>query len=545
MIFQVGSGDCTGCRDWRGLEDALVHTGRSHPAMRTMLAQGDIHGLERSCRSRIAANSRDDEAHYYLGLALERLEARAAAIVSLNASLAISVSAERLGQLARMLVQARRDDEALDVARQAQVAGPETALDHDTIGCVLARLGHHAEALVSFDAACLLDPDNIQFQYNRACELHFTGSADAAEGHERVLALDPFFVRSHLALATIDVVEQRRERLERIERVLPAVGDTEARLKLHCAAARDAERLGERDQAFDHLNAGKSPWNRRIGYHSAQDDAMFDALIGAFDDADYFAGIGSSDPSPIFVIGMPRSGTTLVDRILSNHSSVISAGELQAMPMAAKAVATIPSRGLWDPVTIAGLARVSPRQLGDLYLKANTQYAVPGRRWIDKLPMNFLYAGHILRALPHARILCLRRDPMDVVWSNYKHLFAPQVPAFGYSYDPVDTARYVAQFERLMSYWHMRFPDRIHDVTYEGMVEDLDATVIAMLDFAGLPFEADCLRFFENTSPVATPSATQVRRPIYRSSVGAWRGFATQLQSARDELDRHGVGRVD
>lgn len=510
-------------------------------AWQAMLREGRGADLERACRHEIARRPDHPDAPFYLALALERRGARAEAIEWIERSVAHDPSAERLGQLARMLLQLRRDDEALAVARRACDAPPRSALDHDTIGCVFARLGHHEEALACFEAACAIDPDQAQFHYNRACELHFTGCPDAADAHERVLAIDPLFARSHLALATIDVVADRQARVERIERILPAIQAVDARLAVHAAAAKDLERLGAVERAFDHITAGKAAWRRRIGYDPARDEATFSALRQAFEDPGYFSGPGCRDAAPVFVVGMPRSGTTLVDRILSRHPDLVSAGELQAMPMAARAASTGQDRNLWSAATIAGLKDARPATVGETYLRLAAGHVSARARWIDKLPMNFLYVGHILHALPDARIVCLRRDPMDVVWSNYKHLFAAQVPAFAYSLDPVDTARYVARFEQLTRYWQERFPGRFHIVAYERLVDDLESETRAMLDHIGLPYHADCLRFFENASPVATPSASQVRQPLYRSSIGAWRRVETQLHAARAELERHGI----
>ena len=162
-------------------------------------------------------------------------------------------------------------------------------------------------------------------------------------------------------------------------------------------------------------------------------------------------------------------------------------------------------------------------------------------RFIDKLPANFLYIGHIARALPKARIVCLRRNPMDTVWSNYKNLFASQSAYYAYSYDLLDTARYYARFDRLMRRWSTLFPDRVLQLSYEGLVADQETQTRRLIEFCGLEWDDNCLDFHVNSSAVATPSAAQVRRPINADAVGRWRRHAEALEPARAWFEAQGI----
>jgi hypothetical protein len=238
---------------------------------------------------------------------------------------------------------------------------------------------------------------------------------------------------------------------------------------------------------------------------------------------------------------MPRTGTTLVDRILSSHPLVESAGELQVMQIVIKRLTATASRVALDPQTIDAAARLAPIRVGADYLEGAAPHRKTARRFIDKLPLNFLYAGYIARALPSAKLICLRRDPLDTVWSNYRHLFATGYSYYSYSFDLMDTARYYVLFDRLMRFWEERFPGRILQVQYESLVDDQEAQTRRLLEHCALPWNEACLSFHENASAVATPSATQVRQPLYRTALGRWRRYERYLQPVREYFESEGI----
>ncbi len=297
-------------------------------------------------------------------------------------------------------------------------------------------------------------------------------------------------------------------------------------------------------EAFTHLAAANAEHKRTLGYTFAQDAAIFDAIETLFTDrADTLAaGLGQADKAPIFVVGMPRTGTTLVDRIISSHREVGSAGELQCMPLAAKRLSGTRSRTVIDPETVMASAAIDPAQLGAAYLELASHHRPQETpRFTDKLPANFLYVGHIARALPNARIVCLRRNPLDTLWSNYKNLFASQSAFYAYSYDLMDTARYYARFDRLMALWERLFPGRILQLSYEGLVADQEGETRRLIAHCGLDWDEACLNFHQNTAAVATPSAAQVRRPINAEGIGKWRNHAAAMEPVRKWFAAQGI----
>lgn len=502
-------------------------------AARRALAQGDWASAARIAEQVARADPRVAEAHFVLGMALAETGHAGHALGRIEAAVALAPdTAEYRAQLARLLILLRRDGEARMAAQDAARLASDDPLVLDTIGCVLARLGEHGAALPLFERAVAIRPDTLAFRFNYASSLGFFGEvAAAAAQYEAMIARDPGNGLAHYGLSALRRATAQDNRVARIEAALTRAQGHEDRVRLHYAAAKEREDLGHHAAAFAHLETAGRAHKAKIGYDPATDAALVEAIERAFARPDFFTGEGLAGESPIFVVGLPRTGTTLVDRILAAHPDVTSLGELQAMPLAIKRLSQSPSRLVLDRDTVARMAPVSPRLVGQAYIdQARAQAgAQDGRRLLDKFPLNALTIGFIARALPDARIVCLRRHPMDSVWSTYKHLFALGSPYYGWSYDPLDCARYYAQFDRLMALWRDLFPGRVLELGYEALIDDQEAQTRALLAHCGLTWDAACLSFHASAGAVATPSAQQVRRPLNRDSVGRWRAYAKHL----------------
>jgi Flp pilus assembly protein TadD len=511
---------------------------------RAALRRGDLSAATAAAKALALAEPDRSAGFFLLGIAAAESGRIAKAIPLIEAAVERGPEAEHLAQLAKLLILMRRDGEAADAAVRAMALAPDDPLTLDTIGCVLARLGRHEESIAPFGAAVAAEPGNLDYRYNLAAANGFTGRTDEARAqYEEILTGDPGNARAHYALAILSRQTAEANHVPRLQAALTAAGRPEDALRIRYALAKELEDLGSAG-AFQHLSAANAEHKRTIRYDFAQDAAIFDAIETLFADGTNVlsGGPGNPDPAPIFVVGMPRTGTTLVDRILSSHRDVGSAGELQAMPLAVKQFAGTPSRVVVDPATIAASRDIDPAAIGDTYLARAAHHRPAGTpRFTDKLPANFLYIGHIARALPNARIVCLRRNPMDTVWSNYKNLFASQSAYYAYSYDLMDTARYYARFDRLMGLWESLFPGRVLELSYEALVADQEGQTRRLLAHCRLEWDEACLSFHENSAPVATPSAAQVRRPLNADSIGKWRSYEEALQPARAWLEAQGI----
>jgi tetratricopeptide (TPR) repeat protein len=460
--------------------------------------------------------------------------------------------AEAHAQLGRWLSRLHRTDEAVDAAQRALSLLPASAATLDTIGVIFSRAGRHEQAVECFARAVALGPERAGLHFNHAASLKFLGRfAEAEAAYEACVRCDPRFWRAHSALAATRRQTPGRNHLERLERLL-ATGPLEPDAELHLrhALAKELEDLGREDEAFAHLLAGNARKHAATGYRFERDQGLFDAMMSLFPDAlpapthADLAG-GEATRAPIFVVGMPRTGTTLVERILSSHSQVATAGESQNFGVLLKRACGTTSSQVLDAATLEKSLGVDLQALGRDYLERTRPADQPQPRFVDKMPLNFFYLGHIARALPAASIVVLRRHPLDTGLSNFRQLFATGFSYYDYARDLRDIGRYYAQFDRLIAHWQATLPGRVHEVRYEALVADQLAETERLLAHCRLPWEETCLRFERNERAVATASAVQVRQPLYASSVGRWRRYQRHLQPLIDELRTAGVALGD
>jgi Flp pilus assembly protein TadD len=494
-------------------------------AIRRAMGRSDFPAAEQLAAGVLAAFPQDAEGRFLLGMARAEAGRVGAGIVDIIGAVELDPRGSYRAQLARFQVMLRQDGAAAETLAAAEAALPDDALGRDTMGCVYARLGEHAASVPHFREAVRLAPDNVSFRYNLAAALNFIGNVDAAEVEgEALIALDPDYARGHHLLAGLRKHSTDRNHVDRLTGALGRARAPDARLLLGYALAKELEDIGEQQAAFARLAETNAEHRARLPYSFARDAANFDAIEQSWPQVAAAAVRGAPDAAPIFVIGMPRTGTTLVDRILSSHPEVWSAGELQAMPLAVKMSSGTRTRTVLDPETVAAAADADLGEIGQDYLHRALSHAgaKESGRFTDKFPGNFHYAGFIARSLPSARIVCLRRHPLDTVLANFRNLFAISSRYYDYSYDLMDIAHYYARFDRLMAFWRAALPGRILELRYEELVADQEVETRRLLMHCGLDWSNACLNFHQNTAPVSTPSAAQVRRPIYRDSVARW-----------------------
>jgi len=503
---------------------------------------GDMLQVGRLAQAMIKTRPQVAEGHFFFGLAAEAIGRTGLALEALDQAIRIEASAQYLAQKARLLLVARRDGEARQAAEAALAKRPVDPSTLDTIGCVFTRLGDHAAALPLFEAAAARASRDLHVRFNLASTLGFLGRFDDAKGHyETILAAEPAHGRAHLALSTAGRARGDANHIARLDAALATSPAPDDALQIRYALAKEHEELGQHAEAFAHLRQANSRRRAELAYDPDFDRRIFEALEHSFVDEGHFQGEGLDSAAPIFVVGLPRTGTTLIDRILSSHPDVSSVGELQAMPLAVKQEGRSGTPFVIDPETVAAAGALSPKQVGAAYMARATAHHGAEGRFVDKLPLNLLYVGHIARALPNASIVCLRRNPMDSVWSNYKNLFSTEFSYYNYSYDLLDAAAYYMLFDRLMAFWERQFPGRMLQVSYEGVVQDQDGWTRRLLAHCGLAWDEACLRFHENPAAVSTPSATQVRRPLYRDAMARWRAYEAEMEPVRRYFEAAGV----
>jgi len=400
------------------------------------------------------------------------------------------------------------------------------------------HLGRHANAERACRAAVEIAPGDQRALYALASTLVATGEVEEAEQlYDAVIARAPSDWDAWANRSTLRRASPEHNHLEALCSALAGCsGDPHARVALGYALARELEDLGRHSESFAALADAAAARRARLTYRVEQDVETMSCIAAAFDRRLLSATASTaSAPAPVFVLGLPRSGTTLVDRILSSHPDVVSLGELPDFALSVMATAG----GASDKAElIKRSVSMDHAALGTEYRRRLAGHASGGRFVIDKTPLNFLYVGLIALALPEARIVHVRRGAMDGCYAMLKSLFRMGYP-FSYSLD--DLAAYRIAYERLMAHWRAVLPGRMIEVDYEVLVRDQAAESRRLVEAVGLAWDPVCLRFEANRAPVATASAIQVRQPIHARSVGLWRRYREQLAPLAEALARAGI----
>ena len=515
-----------------------------HKEAERALNRRDYRLAHELCLKILAAEPDHADAWFLLGMLAAEHRNFGKALEVIERAIAIAPQkAEYFAHRGRCLIALNRPREAFESATQALQLEPRDALTLDTIGVVMTRAGAHAEALEPFRRAVARDSRKPAYHYNLAASLQFVGELQAAElEYRETLRLEPRFHRAWSALAKVARSPLTQVEIAALERELeePTI-DADAELHVCHALAKQHEDEGRYETAFRLLARGKRRKAATLGYDFGADQALFAAaerLLPALAGRD---GEGCASREPIFIVGMPRTGTTLVERILSSHPSVFSAGELTNFGLVLKRTTGTASNHVLDAETLEAGARCDLAALGAAYVESTRPRTGHTPRFIDKMPLNFFYAPLIHRALPHAKIICLRRNPLDTCLSNYRQLFATNFSYYNYAYDLLETGRYYAAFDALTAHWRAGLPRNYLEVRYEDVVDHTEREARRLVEFCELPWDARCLAFQDNTAPVATASSVQVRQPIYRTSVERWRHYERELAPLRALLVDAGV----
>jgi tetratricopeptide (TPR) repeat protein len=436
------------------------------------------------------------------------------------------------------LVGVGRQQPALVCADKAAELPISDAFVADIVGVIYSRTGFHEKAVPFFKEAVRLNPAPANFHYNLGASLQFSGDFAGAEAAYRdTIERQPDAYRAHSSLVSLSRQTPGNNLLTELkDRFAENESDPDASLHLGHAIAKTLEDLDKYPDSLEWLTRAKRLKRKMLDYDIEQDLRLFDAaaqtLRGAVTHSDQHAEV-----APIFIIGMPRTGTTLVDRILSSHADVVSAGELNTFAGLTKSLAKTPSNMVLDVETLNNVIDLDLGELGHNYIEATRTLARGSARFTDKMPLNFFYAGLIHKALPNARIVALRRDPMDSCLSNYRQLFSTAFSYYNYSLDLDDTATYYKAFDKLLAHWRDALPeDRFTEVHYEDIVHAQEKETRRLLSFCDLPWDEACLRFHENAAPVSTASSVQVRQPLYSGSIGRWRKYGDSLKELRNQL---------
>lgn len=474
------------------------------------------------------------EFHHNLGNVLSGARRFDEALSSFNHALALNpLLAGTHEAIGAALLQLDRGEEAVTAFRRAIEIEPERASAHLQLADALQDIEQFAEAEGAYARAAALAPDSAKVQTGRGIALLELGRRDEARDcFERAIAADPADASAYYHRQRASDAAPSEADIAQLESLAAAQSAKPAaqRLGFHFALAEAQERQGQFDRAFENLRIGNELRRSLIDYNEAAMRERFRRIQDVFS-AEQLArhrGEGSENEQPVFIVGLARSGSTLLEQILASHGEVGGGGE---RPLLGKLLAAVRLEGRPSsnfPDYVAHLRPGDLRLLGERYAALLGQNRPPARRLLDKHLANYVYLGMIRLMLPRARILHIRRDPLDSLFSAYSQPFARN--AQPQSYDLGELGRHYRLYAAMMAHWRRVLGEgEMMEVRYEALVEDLEGTVRQVLNFCGLPWDERCLAFHQTDRVVRTASLAQVRRKLYSSSIGRWRPFERHL----------------
>lgn len=442
--------------------------------------------------------------------------------------------------LATILYRQNRPAEAIALLDALLDEHPENPSHQNLKAAALGRIGAFEEAIHIYRQVLDKLPDQAKIWMSYGHVLKTVGRLDeGVAAYRRAIGLAPALGEAWWSLANLKTLRLDSADSEAMTAALVAPGLSRDDLfHLHFALGKALDDEGEVERAFHHYAEGNRLRRERIGYDAGETSRSVDRSVALFTPAFFEKrrGWGCAAPDPIFILGMPRSGSTLLEQILASHGEVEGTMELPDIPALVKRLSgrTRRSDESAYPETLAALDSEALRALGEDYLeRARIHRRTDKPRFIDKMPNNWAHVGLIHLILPNARIVDARRHPLDCGFSNFRQHYAR---GQGFSYALADMGRYYADYVRLMAHFDRVLPGRVHRVIHERLVDEPEREIRALLDALGLRFDPECLRFHENKRAVRTASSEQVRRPINRDGMDQWRAYERWLGPLKDAL---------
>lgn len=409
----------------------------------------------------------------------------------------------------------------------------------DMAGQICSTMGLHRDAWPFFEQALAAAPDAEAIRMHAAACAVVVGETDKARAlYESILQQNPSHQRAHYELSRIGRAVDDSHIRQMLDILNRSTAPPERNIFLYYALAKEYEDLERWQDSFECLEHGGSAARKVSQYDVQEDIDVIDAIVETCD-AGWLASQqlndAPADRTPVFVVGLPRTGTTLTDRILSSHSLIESAGESQLLQMVLRDGTHAGNHVGITVQQVRAAAERDPRSIAEAYLRAIRHRLGPAPYFVEKLPENVLYLGFIAAAWPEARIVHLRRHPLDACFAMFKQSF------FRFAYTLDDLAQYYLAYDRLSRHWKSVLGGRVIELQYETLVAEPEAQIRRLFERMDIPFEAQCLDFDRSAGPVATASATQVREKAHTRSVGKWKRFARQLEPLRAKLESGGV----
>ena len=440
--------------------------------------------------------------------------------------------------LCEVQIEQEKYKDAVESAKWHLKLEPRFPDAHFLLGSALAHAGRHQEAIESYDNGLEIAPDKVRALCAKGNAKRTIGDQDGAIAAFRSsIKANPLFAEAYWNLSNLKTFRFEDSEVDDMlalvddERILP-----EGHVQLNNALGLEFDGRKEYDRGFAFIDRGNKLRREQEFYDRVEHEQTIDSTIEAFTQQflEDHAGHGDAELAPIFIVGLPRSGSTLLEQILSSHSEVDGTFELHDLALVIRHNPKLSGPGAKYPKSIAKIDDYEFRSLGNEYIERTRRYRGGRPFFTDKNPNNYVHVGLLHLILPNAKIINAKRHPLDSCFGSYKQLFATGQP---FSYDLVELGEHYLQYQRLMDHWHQVLPGKVLDVQYEDVVADLEGQVRRILQYCDLEWEESCLHFHETSRPVKSASSEQVRLPIYSSAVNSWRNYEVHLGALIEVLE--------
>ncbi len=429
-------------------------------------------------------------------------------------------------------------EESMETAKMLRKLEPTSPKPIILTPAAYASSGDHGKAIEVYDEALELAPDNVGAMCGKGNSCRTYGLyEEAVASFRQSIKTNPYHAEPYWSLANLKTFKFEENE---VQTMIDLVDDErvteEGQVQLNNALGHEFHNRKEYDKAFEYLDRCNNLRRGQEYYDPVENEESVDLMKQVFTPEFLEENKGSGDPSddPIFIVGLPRSGSTLLEQILSSHSKVEGTYELRDLSQTARSIPEVRQQGIRYPTNLQRIEKSKFKELGEFYIEKTRRHRSDFPYFTDKNPNNFIHVGLLALILPNAKIIDARRHPLDSCFGSYKQLFAS---GQSFTYDLIELGEYYLQYRRVMDLWHEVLPGKVLDMKYEDVVDDTENQIRRILDHCGLEFEESCVNFHQTDRNVKTASSEQVRQPIYRSSVHTWRHYEEHLGDLIEVLE--------
>jgi len=504
-----------------------------------LFARGEVEEAEKLCREVLKKKPDDVNGLVLLASIASKMEQKEDAIVLLERAVELKPKFARAwADLAESFSEIEDYGKALDAVQRVIQLQPDLPFGFMIRGSILGKMHDHEGAIKSYGDALKIEPDHMGSNMGLGNVLKTVGRyEESVAAYKKCVEIQPIFAEAYWSLANLKTYTFDESEMQAMEEhVKNDQMPINNKAFFHIALANAKEKQKDYEEAWVNFETGNDLRRQEEVYDSVQTQVTHDQLIEVFNEEliESIKDKGCPSEAPILIVGLPRSGSTLIEQILASHSLVEGTKELPDLSLLARKLTKSRPQGIKYPDAVKDMSDEELIEYGEDYLTTTKRYRTDKPHFIDKMPNNFANIGFLKMILPNAKVINAQRNPLDSCISSYKQLF---YKGQSWSYDLFEIAEYYLEYQRMMDHWHKLFPGEILDLKYENLINNQQDETEILLKYCGLEWEEQCLKFYETERSINTASSEQVRQPIYKGAMNAWKNYESHITPLIETLE--------